>query len=65
MTGTSEPGMKSSRARRSGGGSRTASSSPCTGMVDQRFDHMDRGKLSPSAPRAYLRRPSVTCTQLP
>ena len=34
-------------------------------MVDQRLDHMDSGKFCPSAPRAYLRRPSVTCTQFP
>ena len=34
-------------------------------MVDQRFDHMASGKPSPSGARAYLRRPSVTCTQLP
>ena len=34
-------------------------------MVDQRLDHIDKGKLSPTEPRAYLRRPSVTCTQFP
>ena len=35
------------------------------GMVDHRFDHIDRGKPSPSGARAYLWRPSVTWTQLP
>ncbi len=34
-------------------------------MVDQRFDHIDSGTLSATGARAYLRRPSVTCTQLP
>ena len=34
-------------------------------MVDQRFDHIDSGKFDSIALRAYLRWPSVTCTQLP
>ena len=49
MTGTSEPGMKSSRARRSGGASRFGK--PCSGIVDHRFDHIDSGKLSPDRRR--------------
>ena len=50
-------------ARRARGKRR--SGTPCTGIVDHRFDHIDSGKLSPPGPRAYLRVPSVTCTQLP
>ena len=34
-------------------------------MVDHRFDHIDNGNRSPAGPRAYLRVPSVTWTQLP
>ena len=37
----------------------------CSGIVDQRFDHIASGKLPATGARAYLRRPSVTCTQLP
>ena len=37
----------------------------CSGIVDQRFDHIASGKFDSTAPRAYLRVPSVTCTQLP
>ena len=64
MTGTVVPGMLSSTARSSGAGN---SSKPAmlTGMVDQRFDHMDSGKLSPDDDRAYLVVPSVTWTHLP
>jgi len=45
MTGTLEPGMRSSTARSSGFGKAT-SKAACTGMVDQRFDHIDSGALS-------------------
>ena len=61
-----EPGMRSSIARSSGFGQlAVVLEALCTGIVDQRFDHIDSGKLSPTGARAYLRRPSVTCTQLP
>ena len=66
ITGMSMPGMRSSQARSSGFGSVMKSANAGgTGIVDHRFDHIDSGKLSPSGARAYLRRPSVTCTQLP
>ena len=37
----------------------------CSGIVDQRFDQTASGRLPSTGARAYLRRPSVTCTQLP
>ncbi len=66
ITGMSVPGIVSSQARPSGFGNRMKSANAGgTGIVVQRFDHIDSGKLSASGARAYLRRPSVTCTQLP
>ena len=64
ITGTDEPGMNANSARSSGGGS-GPNPATCKGMVDQRFDHIDSGRLPSTGARAYLRRPSVTCTQLP
>jgi hypothetical protein len=66
ITGTSEPGIVSSQARASGLGNAMNCSRPVwAGIVDHRFDHIDSGTLSPTGARAYFRRPSVTCTQLP
>ena len=44
------PGMVRSSARSSGRG-RRSSGSGCTGMVDQRLDHMDSGRFSSPQPR--------------
>ena len=57
--------MRSSTARSSGAGSRS-SGSACTGIVDQRFDHIDSGDVVADRARARTsRRPSMTCTSRP
>ena len=56
-SGRARPARRAAAARRG----------PCTcvGIVLQRLLHMLSGRLSVAGARAYLRRPSVTCTQLP
>src|SRR5690349_17769557 len=64
MTGTSLPGARSSHARESGRG-RRASGNARIGIVDQRFDHIDNGRLPRTGVRAYVRVASATCTSRP
>ena len=44
ITGHVEPGMRSSAAR-SSGRRQAQLGEPCTGIVDQRFDHIDSGTV--------------------
>ena len=55
ITGIVEPGIRSSAARSSGAG-RLDQPVTWTGMVDQRFDHIDSGNRSPTGAAGVLAR---------
>jgi len=59
MTGTELPGMRLRKALSSGNGSACSRERTCVGMVDQRFDIIDRGSFAACGARAYFQRPSV------